>query len=149
MGEAQVLVLPSSYYREREGTSRQEVCSWLPPALPWEVGWMLRTARMVFTNGYGGHRKSPGLAVRNFDLILLWAILVASHVSSLDLSFPICGMQRLGWMPMMDASRLIFNPFSCMWEEGHWGVLWPELCPLSSHVDIVTRSISECGCVWR
>ena len=71
MGEAQVLVLPSSYYREREGTSRQEVCSWLPPALPWEVGWMLRTARMVFTNGYGGHRKSPGLAVRNFDLILL------------------------------------------------------------------------------
>lgn len=85
----------------------------LPSALPWWVGWALRIAKMTFANKYGGYKKTPGLAARNFDLICCM-ILVASHLPSMGLSFPICEMPRLGWALMTNSPILIFNDSSHM-----------------------------------
>lgn len=68
----------------------------------------------MFTNGYGDHRKTPGLVVRSFDVIC-WVILVVSYFPSIGLSFPICEMQSLAWKPMKGSPKMIVNDSSCIW----------------------------------
>lgn len=120
----------------------------LPSALLWGVGWVLRIVTMVFTNGYGGHRKNPGLAVRNFDLILLGDF-GGKPFLKYGPQFPHSWNAKAGLGATMDASSLILSHSSFVWKEGCWGVLWPELCPLSSYVNILTLRTSAWGCVWR
>lgn len=56
-------------------------------------------AKMMFAHGCGGHRRTSGPEVRNFDFIG-WVIWVASRFLFLGLSFPICKMPLLSWIHM-------------------------------------------------
>lgn len=68
----------------------------------------------------------------------------------MGLSLPICEMQRLGWKPMKDSPRLMFNDsfLESKRKEGKWSRLWSELCLPNLHPDVEVLT-SEWDCIWR